>query len=107
MKTEDFAQKMNNMTPKEVKDVERAREALHIEQESGNILPPFIPGNQAAERNEWGHIVYTKAGLLSDAEVLKHCGKCAKDLGLSPFCVDWQNNQVGQGLLGPTSCSSC
>lgn len=99
MHFEDFCHKTHQGGDKEKADVARARNALEAEQEEERILPTFIPSTQASEMSEFGHQVYVKAGLLSEAELVTHTGKGSKELGLSPFAVDWQgpNSQVGSG----------
>ena len=75
----------------------RSRAALEAQAEQdkaeGKILPTFIPTFNLSEQSEHGHVVYTKAGLLSDSELLKWTSKKAKDLGLQPFTSEW----VGPG----------
>ena len=73
------------------KAAETAREALAKSQESTSVLPTFVPAALCAEETIYGHVIYTKAGLLSETEVVKLTNKSPKDLGLVPFSTEWQS----------------
>ena len=73
------------------KAAETAREALAATAESTNVLPTFVPAALCAEESLYGHMIYSKAGLLSETEIVKLTGKSPKDLGLVPFSSEWQS----------------
>lgn len=79
-------------------DAETARAALEEEEEAraGCALPLFRPSSDVAEGSQMGHMIYTKGGLLSEADVVKYTKKTAKDLGLTAFCTEWQGAAATQ-----------
>ena len=72
---------------------QKARAALEWEQQKGHdegrVLPIFSPAFEVFEFSQHGHEVYTKAGLLSDTDVVNLTTKSAKDLGLTAFATEW------------------
>eukprot|EP00435_Cladocopium_sp_Y103_P054587 s399_g17.t2 len=79
-------------------DSETARAALEEEEEAraGCALPLFRPSADVAEGSRVGHLIYTKGGLLSEADLVKYTKKTPKDLGLSAFCTEWQGATATQ-----------
>ena len=69
----------------------KGREAIAFELESrkGNPLPLFLPSSDIAETSSFGHTIYSKAGLLTDSELVRLVDKSAKDLQLKPFTSEW------------------
>ena len=88
----EYCEKLSD-NPNYKSEVEKAREALLFEQQQaedeGRVLPLFIPGSEVGEVAEHGHEIYTKAGLMSELEIIKHTQKTPKDLGLTPFVSEW------------------
>ena len=100
------------------KAAETSREALVKENEDreGSVLPLFIPGSEVAETSLVGHEVYTKAALLSEADIVRETSKSAKELGLVPFVTEWggQSTQqtqqfflVSRAGLSPETLAKC
>ncbi len=94
---EEFAAKANSPPDdrKNMKeDVQKAAQALEEEHSGDRVLPTFIPGANAFEHSEFGHTIYVKGGLLSEAELVTHTGKSGKDLGLNPYSLAYEHGQA-------------
>ena len=89
---EEFVQRIKN-DPQFKAVAEKAREAIQAEMayrnKMGMPLPVMVPSNEIAETSAFGHIIYSKCGVLSDSEVVKLCGKTAKDLNLKAFSSEF------------------
>ena len=72
-----------------------ARAAIEKEQENlkeaGSVLPLYVPSSQCSEVAQFGHEIYSKAGLLSESEVVSFTKKSPKELGLTPFTTEWHS----------------
>eukprot|EP00438_Fugacium_kawagutii_P035863 Skav216030 [mRNA] locus=scaffold3613:25671:28499:+ [translate_table: standard] len=94
---EEFCQKIKfPPTPDYPHQMERARQAIVEETEanSSRTLPVFIPGVQVAHTFRHGHEVYSKAGVVSEQELVELTGKTGEQLGLTPWSSE---------LGGPTN----
>ena len=81
----DFCEKYRGEGQAYTNDVDRARQAIieETDRNANRTLPTFVPGCQVSQQRVYGHQVYTKAGLLTDAEVTSLVGKSAVALGAS------------------------
>ena len=91
---DEYCQRIQNEPDTFGKEASVSRAAILEENESreGCSLPVFIPSSEVAESVQFGHQIYTKAILLSDSDLVRETKKTGKDLGLTPFCSEWQGN---------------
>ena len=94
----EFCEKYGAEGQAYVNDVDRARQAIieETERNANRTLPTFVPGCQVSQQRVYGHQVYTKAGLLTDAEVISIVGKSAVALGMPEFKADARTTQSKQ-----------
>ena len=71
-------------------EANRARQAIleELEANESRTLPVFVPGAQVAQQSTYGHMIYTKAALVTDSELLSFTGKTAAGLGLSAWAAE-------------------
>ena len=87
---QDFCTRIKE-DPQFAKSAMAARSALAKETESSTGLPTFLPASSVGEDTIYGHVVYSKAGLLTEGELTRHTSKTAKELGLQVFSSEWQS----------------
>ncbi|CAE7367985.1 unnamed protein product [Symbiodinium sp. CCMP2456] len=70
---------------------------LHVADPENNPLPVLTPSAEVFSSDKCGHMVYVKAALLSDTELVNHTGRTGLQLGLKQHSVD-----LRQGANQPT-----